>query len=256
VWGVHRLRTCRHAAPAVLATALSLLVPFAATGGADGVTGTAGSATARAAAHEPVTAPDVRFALGGPAMTTARQIAETHWGSAPCSGQVEIVWAQLEPDTNATAAWRNPTDAWNNPVENFDCRIEFNAASDYDWPKLCTVMTHEMGHLVGQQHSARSGELMSPIYAEAIPVCNGLEPGAPAPAPAPVEADEEFVAFRKAQPSARATTAAKRTTGTKKAAKRKKAKRSKRCTRVFRSGRRVMRCKPQRKAGRTSRARR
>src|SRR3712207_9307195 len=64
-------------------------------------------------------------------------------------------------DTNATASWRNPSDAWNNPGENFDCRIEFNATAEYDWPKFCTVMTHEVGHLSGQPHSDRPGELMS-----------------------------------------------------------------------------------------------
>jgi Matrixin len=252
---VHRLHLSRHAVvPAFLVGVVSLLASLG-VAGAD-VTGSAGSATARAAVHQPVAAPDVRFALGGEAMTVARDIAQQHWGTAPCGGQVEIAWAQLDGETNATAAWRNPTDAWNNAGENFDCRIEFNAASDYDWPKLCTVMTHEMGHLVGQPHAANPGELMSPIYTDPLPACTGQEPGAPAPVAEAEPVAEPAVAV----PS---TSAAKKRVVVKrkplKAAKRtaRKAKGSKRCTRSFRAGRRSQRCvKTQRRAGRIARTRR
>src|SRR3712207_6942749 len=68
----------------------------------------------------------------------------------------------LFPYTTLFRSWRNPTDAWNNAGENFDCVIEFNAGADYDWPKLCTVMTHEMGHLVrSEEHTS---ELQSRQY--------------------------------------------------------------------------------------------
>ena len=247
---MHRLHLSRHALPAVLAIIAGLLAPLFAGDGS--VRGTAGSATARAAVDTPdAPAPSARFAVEGPAIAAARPVAEQHWGKAPCGGNVVVTWAQLDPDTNATAAWRNPTDAWNNAGENFDCHIEFNADSDYDWPKLCTVMTHEVGHLVGNPHSEAAGELMSPVYSEPLEVCLGPEPGAPAPAAAPEpSADEVAVAL-----AAPKTTVAKKPLRS--AATKKKAKTAKRCTRRFSAGRRNLRCaKTSRKVGRAARARR
>ena len=247
---MHRLHVSRHTVPAALVVVAALLAPLFAAG-PGGVTGAAGSATARAASNDRVPAPDHRFAVGSPAMTTAQQIAEQHWNAKPCRGEVRVAWTQLEADTNATAAWRNPTDAWNNAGENFDCVIEFNAGADYDWPKLCTVMTHEMGHLVGQPHALRDGELMSPVYSEPLPACTGDEPGAPAPAPEVILEDEEsepVVALSAVdRRSVKRTSAKKRAKGSKK-----------NCTRRFSAkGRRTLRCaKPQRRAGRIARKRR
>ena len=222
---------------------LALVVPLLTQGAERAVAGSAGSVTARAAVHTPVAAPDVRFAVGGPAITEARRLAEQHWGTAPCGGNVEIAWASLDADTNATAGWRNPTDAWNNAGENFDCRVEFNAGADYDWPKLCTVMTHELGHLVGQPHSDRPGELMSPIYTDPLPACNGPEPGAPAAAPAPVV--EETVV-----PVAAATKRKPRAAVTRRLGA------AKRCTRNFRAkNRKASRCVKPRGSKRRAKAR-
>ena len=253
---MHRLHLSRHALPAVLAVVVALLAPLLAGGGT--VTATAGSAVARAAVNERVTAvaaPDVRFAINGEAMTVARQIAEQHWGTSACNGAVNLVWTQLDDDTNATAAWRNPTDAWNNAAENFDCTIEFNARSDFDWPKLCTVMTHEIGHLVGNQHADAPGQLMSPIYAEPLPACAGDEPGAP-PAPAAAEPVEEEL-VDDGEPVALSADAKRATKKPLSASKKtKRAKTSKRCARRFSATRRTTRCaKASRKVGRAARAR-
>lgn len=256
-----RLHRSRHAVPAILVTAASLAAPLF-FGGADaGVAGMAGSATARAAQHSPVQAPSQRFAVGSPAFNSARDIAQAHWGTSPCSGSVDIAWVSLDPDTNATAAWRNPTDAWNNPSQNFDCRIEFNANADYDWPKLCTVMTHEMGHLVGQPHDQNPGQLMSPIYTDPIGVCTGPEPGGPAAAPpAPgsglVTEDESWAerAFDDEPAAAKKKPAARKKTTKRTLRKAKRTKR--RCTRVFRAGRKTFRCKwLKRRTGRYARVR-
>ena len=256
---MHRLHPSRHAIPAVLAVVAALVAPLFAGPGA--TSGTAGSAVARAAVNEdviPAPAPEARFAIGGPAMAAARQIAEQHWGTPPCGGNIVIAWAQLDEETNATAAWRNPTDAWNNAGENFDCHIEFNARSDFDWPKLCTVMTHEVGHLVGQPHADIGGQLMSPVYSEPLPACTGAEPGAPAPVatPEPEVAEETVVALRASKTAAKTK---KKAAAKKKPlrAGKKKPKGSKRCTRRFRAGRKALRCgKPHRAAGRAVRARR
>ena len=252
---MHRLRPSRHTFPAVVAVVAALLVPLFT--GSGSVRGTAGSAVARAAQNDAavaVPAPDVRFAVGSEAMNAARSQAERHWGRAACNGEVAVTWTQLDPVTNATASWRNPSDAWANSYENYDCQIELNADTDYDWPKLCTVMTHEIGHLVGLPHSDVSGDLMSPVYSKPLPACMGPEPGAPPPpAPAPAPA-----AVAVADASSKSTTSA-RTAAVKKplrAKTKRSAKRTKRCTRRFQAGRRSTRCtKAQLRAARAARAR-
>lgn len=118
------------------------------------------------------------FPVGGAEFQRAFGIAKAHWGTAPCRGKVTFTWAGLEPQTNARATWSNPTDAWNNPRANFDCSIVFNTLTQYDFPMLCTVMAHELGHLLGRQHEEAEGQLMSPIYSTPLPECGG----APAPA--------------------------------------------------------------------------
>ena len=245
----------RHVVPIALLAA-SLAAPFFTVGGDSYVTATAGSAVARAAVNEEVAPPETRYAVGGEAMQSAKGLAQQHWGGPACGDKVEIVWTQLEEDTNATASWRNPSDAWNNPGENFDCRIEFNAGADYDWAKFCTVMTHEMGHLSGQPHSDRPGELMSPVYTDALPACEGPEPGAPAQAPAPA-LDAEPTATQ-ADASADLKRAAKKPAAKKKTTKRKlrRYKAGKRCTRVFKAGRKTFRCKKLKKGARRTATRR
>lgn len=218
-----------HAAPAVVAVVASLVAPLAFGAASGPVSGSGHSAVARAAVADPVPAPQVRFAIGGLQLEQARGIAEQQWGGAVCGGKVEIVWTPLEEGTNATASWRNPTDAWNNPGENFDCRIDLNADSDFDWPKLCTVMAHEIGHLAGQAHAAGPGQLMSPVYSAPLPACDGPEPGAPAADPVE-ETDVVAVAADEQEPVRTRTTT------------RRLAGRSKRCTRRFSASRRTKKC--------------
>ena len=238
---MHRLHPSRHSLPAAIAVAFALLAPLLAGGGR--VDATAGSAVARAAANEPavaVPAPDARFAVGTEAMTVARQIADQHWGTSACAGTVSVVWIVLEPSVNATASWRNPTDAWNNAAENYDCSIEFNVDTDYDWPKFCTVLAHEIGHLVGNPHAGASGQLMSPTYSRPLQACEGPEPGVPAPAVGPAPVAEPSVPKTAAkQPAAKKTLSA---SAPAKTSTKRKAKTSKRCTRRFRATRKSRVC--------------
>jgi hypothetical protein len=181
----------RHALGAALLCAAVLLAACLASRGPVGAT--AASGVPRVPAEESMQPPDTRFPADGPSMRRAREIAEGHWAAAPCGGQVAIRWAVQEPGTNATASWRNPRDAWDNAGQNFDCSVEFNPRAEFDWEKLCTVMAHELGHLLGRQHSG-GDDLMAPVYSRPLDACaQAQDPAAPPPAAEPVEEPEAEV---------------------------------------------------------------
>jgi len=117
-----------------------------------------------------------RFPVDGALMQSARRLAAEHWNAVPCGGQVTITWKAIEDDANASVTWMNPTDVWGNPGANYDCSIALNPIADFDFAKVCTVLTHEIGHLVGQQHAGRPGKLMSPTYTTPSPACKRAEP--------------------------------------------------------------------------------
>jgi hypothetical protein len=203
---VRALEVNRHAALAAIVCAIALLAACLGARADGAVTGTAVSATPRADIEEPAAPADTLFPLEGPAMVLAREIAERHWGGAACSGEVEIGWASLEPGTNATASWRNPTDAWNNAGENFDCSIDFNTQAEFDWPKLCSVMAHEVGHLLGRQHAGDPNDVMAPLYRGPLDACaQTADPARPAPPVEPVAEERATVAEVAAAPRPRRT---------------------------------------------------
>jgi len=126
----------------------------------------AGSAAARSVK------PRAKFAVGSASVRAAQQIARDHWGTDPCSGTVQLRWVHLDdPTINAMSSWRSYGAAYANPAANRDCRIEFNTIAEFDWPKFCTVLVHEYGHLAGRPHDERPGHLMSAIYTTPLPEC-------------------------------------------------------------------------------------
>src|SRR3954463_3893220 len=140
-----------------------------------------GGAKLRAA----TTPPDQQFAVGGAAMQAAETVARAYWAADACSGQVDVSWTDQPQTINAVSSWKNPTSGYDNPTQNFDCTVEFNRGLSYDWPRFCTVIVHEFGHLTGHQHSPDPNDVMAAYYSHPLQQCQDVaDPTAPAPAPA------------------------------------------------------------------------
>lgn len=128
-----------------------------------------GLTTATAAVAGPTSA---RYAPTSPAIATAEQIARDYWGADPCGGTVTVVWQRQSADINALSTWSTPSpDPYGDPADNRDCTVALNPAAAFDWPKLCTVIVHEFGHLTGHPHDPHPGRLMSELYTTPLPQC-------------------------------------------------------------------------------------
>jgi hypothetical protein len=135
-------------------------------------------AAAQAAASVPVPASDALTA-------SAHALAVARWGVEPCGGQVAVTWAHMGSGINARSTWMSVD--IHNPSTYSQCSISYNLDIDWDWPKLCTVIEHELGHLAGHEHVNDPHDVMSPYYVFPTPECAAALPGAqPAPAPAAV----------------------------------------------------------------------
>jgi hypothetical protein len=140
-------------------------------------------------------------------MATAHQLAVARWAMEPCGGQVAMSWTHMGEGINARSQWMSIDT--NDPSTYSECSITYNLDVDWDWPKLCTVVEHELGHLSGHDHVNDPHDVMSPYYVYPAPEC----------------------ALPKAQPAAapdrapRSVASSKRTSSAKKASKRKAKKR-------------------------------
>jgi hypothetical protein len=130
----------------------------------------------------------VRFAVDSPAMVQAELIATKYWGVSPCGGVVSVSWAPLDPSINGSSTWWNPVSAYGNAGANSQCKITLNENQDFGWPMFCSVMVHEIGHLVGQQHTTDPSSVMYPIYLSPLAECGGSEAGAAGSGTSPVAA--------------------------------------------------------------------
>ena len=162
---------------------------------------------------------DVAFPADGPLMQAALWAGEVYWGAKPCGGDYKAVWTDdLSNDTNAMSYWTTfSADPYGDPESNTDCRIEFNRGIAFDWPMLCSVAVHEMGHLMGHDHNSEPGHVMSDLYTAPLPGCieaatraGLIATSEAAAAPAPV-----------AEPAPRRLTAAQRRARARRAARRR-----------------------------------
>lgn len=109
-----------------------------------------------------------------PNFAKAQAVARHFWHANPCHGKVTVEWGSYDASTNAMSWWDNPkspNSLWKYPAFNTNCEVYFNRAKQWDWPKLCSVMVHEFGHLLGHKHSDDPADLMFPIYRGPIAVC-------------------------------------------------------------------------------------
>jgi hypothetical protein len=136
----------------------------------------------RAAADDPA----AHFPIGGLGMTKATEVAERYWGGVPCHGQVAYSWVSSLPgDIESTAAWNgSPPGSGGDYGANNSCAIVFSTAWPYDWPRLCTAMTHEIGHLLGHPHASDPQDVMYPSYVAPIAACMSVPDPEPQQQPA------------------------------------------------------------------------
>jgi hypothetical protein len=181
-------------------------------------------------------ADDLAPALPVPAadglMAKAHDLAVARWGTDPCGGQVQVSWNHMGPGINARSQWMS-VDA-HDPSTYSQCSISYNLDVDWDWPKLCTVVEHELGHLAGHDHVNDPHDVMSPYYVYPSAECSAAaQQGAPAPAPvavaqSPAASSAKAKKAAKKKASAKKRKASTRKASTRKASTRKAAARSKR----------------------------
>jgi hypothetical protein len=179
-------------------------------------------------------ADDLAPALPVPAadglMATAHDLAVARWGTDPCGGQVQVSWNHMGPGINARSQWMS-VDA-HDPSTYSQCSISYNLDVDWDWPKLCTVVEHELGHLAGHDHVNDPHDVMSPYYVYPSAECSAAaQQAAPAPvavAQSPAASSAKATKKAKKKASAKKRKASTRKASTRKASTRKAAARSKR----------------------------
>jgi hypothetical protein len=131
-----------------------------------------------AAPHE---SPATRYPVGSTGMTTAIAVADRYWNASPCNGDVALTWWAYSPKTEeARAFWTNPLAFYGAPELNTACAIVFNSQAWLPWPRFCTVVVHEYGHLTGHPHSDDPRDVMAPTTRLTLPACAAIpDPAGP-----------------------------------------------------------------------------
>jgi Matrixin len=132
------------------------------------------------AAQADIGLPELPVPAADALTSTAHGLAVSRWGVEPCGGQVSVTWAHMGAGINARSQWMS-TDI-HNPATYTQCSITYNLDVDWDWPKLCTVIEHELGHLAGHEHVDDPHDVMSPYYVYPSPECASGQGTTAAPA--------------------------------------------------------------------------
>ena len=140
--------------------------------------------------------------------------------STRAAARSAVTWAHMGAGINARSQWMSYD--IHNPATYSQCSITYNLDVDWDWPKLCTVIEHELGHLAGHEHVDDPHDVMSPYYVYPTPECAAGAPApaaapapvttaeAPAVAPTPNKATSKKATTKKKPPSARSPSARRR----------------------------------------------
>ena len=142
----------------------------------------------------PATAGAAKRAKPANPLTTAAAVGHHYWGATPCGGQIRFLARQslasgLAPDSDAWVTFDTPLGANNlaaHASTYTNCTISFArwrwrtaASMREDWDILCTTMTHELGHLLGQHHDTTRGSVMAPVFTDysSVPrICKANRP--------------------------------------------------------------------------------
>ncbi|HYP48763.1 MAG TPA: matrixin family metalloprotease [Thermoleophilaceae bacterium] len=157
----------------LLATALAVPTSSVATPAAQGA-----EAQAAQAASAPSKARGAKAKRRNP-VAVAAAVAKRYWRATPCGGRIKILAKQplaagLSSDTDAWVTFGSslgPNNLAASASTFTDCTISLarwqwssRREIESDWGMFCLTVIHEMGHLLGREHSQGARGVMAEMF--------------------------------------------------------------------------------------------